>query len=95
MKFKTFYSFKDEQAFQTFLRTQEWKEGELDYVTFGGKVYTMHEFDNDGQQITWANKKHNLMLEVVTSNRYRNGWGDAVVYAYEASGLRTDISYAQ
>ncbi len=69
--------------------------GCLDYVTVGGLVYTMHEFDSDGRTITWANKKHGQMLEMTTSNRYQNGYSDARVEQYEPGYFRNDISYAQ
>ena len=53
---KTYYTFKNIRAFQSFLRTKEWKEGELDYITLGNKVFTMHEYDMDGKNMSWGNK---------------------------------------
>lgn len=92
---KTFYTFKNSRAFQTFLRNKEHKSGELDYITLGKHVYTMHEYDMGGRFITWANKKHEKMVEVETSDRYLNGYKDAIVRSYPAFYLRTDISYAE
>ena len=91
----SFYSFKDAADFQNFLRSGSWKDGELDYITFAGLVYTMHEYDSDGEQITWANKKHNKMVECKTYNRYRLGYNDAEVFDYDAPYLRNDINYYQ
>lgn len=90
---KTFYSFKNPEAFQSFLRTKIWKSGELDYVTVNKIIYTMHEYDLDGKTITWANKKHHKMIELTTKNRYKNGYSDAQVIEYEPFYLRTDIYY--
>ena len=96
---KTFHNFKNAEAFEKFLRTRYENcthgSGCLDYVTVGGILYTMHEYDMDGQTITWANKKHQLMLELTTRNRYKFGYRDAQVIEYEASYMRTDIAYAQ
>lgn len=95
---KTFHTFKTIDGFQKFLRSDRYKHeqsGTLDYVTVGGLVYTMHEYDMDGRSITWANKKHNKMIELETSNRYKNGYSDSIVTEYEPVGLRNDIVYAE
>jgi len=99
---KTFHTFTTPKSFEKWLQTKhstchpEMKYGGcLDYVTVGGILYTMHEYDSEGRTITWANKKKNRMLEMTTSNRYHNGYSDAKVEEYEASYMRTDISYAQ
>jgi hypothetical protein len=55
----------------------------------------MHEYDESGKLITWANKKHNLMIEMETENRYRNGYSDAKISQFEPYYMRSDISYAQ
>ena len=100
---RTFHTFKNTGTFQKFLRTkyQNCHQGKygnigcLDYVKVGGVLYTMHEFDLDGRTVTWANKKHEKMLEMTTFNRYHDGYADAVVEAYPAYYLRTDINYAE
>lgn len=99
---KTFHSFKDIYGFEKYLRTKHNTckhngkyGGCIDYVTIGGKVFTMHEYDESGKSVTWANKKLNLMVEAETSNRYQSGYYDAKVTDYYASYLRNDISYAQ
>lgn len=96
-KFETFYYFKNIEDFQNFLRTKEWKSGELDYITVGDRVYTMHEYDSDGQNMSWANKKHNELIDCDTSNRYGStGFTDAKLYLFEDYGfLRDDIHYQE
>lgn len=96
MRSKTFYSFKGVKSFETFLRTKTYKSGELDYVKVGGHIYTMHEYDCDGRYMSWGNKKHDKLIECVTSDRYNNGFGDAKLYLYHKYGfLRTDINYME
>ncbi len=85
--------FKDVQAFQDFL--QSGRTLKYDYVIVAGILYTMHEYDMEGKQVTWANKKHGKMIEVNTSDRYKNGYIDAQVLAYDAWYLRSDITYAE
>lgn len=96
---KTFHTFRTPELFQKFLRTKyntcHAQGGCLDYVTVSGIVYTMHEYDMDGKIITWANKKHEHMIELTTSNRYKNGYSDAEIITYNPSYLRSDISFAQ
>jgi hypothetical protein len=96
---KTYHTFATPETFQTFLRTRyancKHGSGCLDYVNVAGVLYTMHEYDNDGKQVTWANKKKNLMLEMDTTNRYQIGYHDAEVLSYPADWLRNDISYAE
>jgi len=89
----SFYAFKDTKDFQTFLQTKEWKDGEIDYITVTGIVYTMHEYDINGKSVTWANQKHQSMIEAETSNRYKNGYKDAIVSESKPFYLRNDITY--
>lgn len=101
---KTFHTFASVETFQKYLRTKhEHCEvagkygGCLDYVRVAGILYTMHEYDSAGKTITWANKKHNVQLELETANRYRDGgYDDAVVWLIEDPWyMRSDISYAE
>lgn len=95
---KTYHTFKNVENFQKFLRTKYracHESGCIDYVTVAGKVFTMHEYDSNGQLVTWANKKHNLMIEMETADRYKNGYGDAEVSQFNPYYMREDISYAQ
>ena len=91
----TVEKFKDVQALQDFYEAGN--KLKYDYVIVGGILYTQHEYDMDGRTVTWANKKHNMMIEVVTSNRYGElGYTDAKVSIYsEAPYLRNDITYAE
>jgi hypothetical protein len=95
----TYHSFKDCAAFQKFLRSGKYpachKGGCLDYLKIGGLVYTMHEYDETGQEVTWANKKRNWIIEMTTQDRYGLGYYDAEIQEFEAVGLRKDINYAQ
>jgi hypothetical protein len=94
---KTYHSFKDVASFQKFLRTKEWKSGELDYVKVNKIVFTMHEYDSSGHNMSWANKKRDMLIDCNTSDRYgRIGFRDAELSLYENYGLlRDDISYAE
>lgn len=66
-----------------------------DYVVVGKILYTQHEYDMGGRTVTYANKTHNRMLNIETSNRYGDtGWTDATVTEYETGYLRNDIVYA-
>ena len=67
-----------------------------DYIIVAGILYTMEEYDFNGQTVVWANKKHNLAIEVSTSNRYGStGYTDAKVIAYQPHSYRNDIVYAE
>ena len=97
---KTFHTFKDVQSFEQFIKTKYLKacghtSGCLDYVSVGGIVYTMHEYDDVGRLVSWANKKHNLMIEMETDNRYKFGYSDAKISQFEPYYMRNDINYAQ
>lgn len=103
---KTYHTFKTRESFQKYLQTKHSKcdvagkyGGCLDYVRVAGVLYTMHEYDHAGQYITWANKKHQMMMEERTRNRYakdtNNSYADAIVEIYPSSYLRNDINYAQ
>jgi len=86
-------SFKSIKDFENFYRSG--KSLKYDYVIVGGLLFTMHEYDMDGKYVTWANKKHNKMIEVKTSSRYKTGYIDAEMEEYEPSYLREDITYAE
>ncbi len=92
---KTYHTFKDIDRLTAFLRTSKWNSGELDFITVGGIVYTMHEFDDEGKYMNWANKKHDTLIQCDTSNRYSpSGFSDADCWLQENWGmLRSDISY--
>ena len=86
--------FIDAKHFQEFL--QSGKTLKYDYVIVGGILYTMEEYDIDGQCVIWANKKHSLQMSVDTINRYSDvGYTDAKVEIYPAYSFRQDIFYAE
>ena len=86
-------NFKDAKEFQDFL--QSGKTLKYDYVIVGGILYTMEEYDMDGKTVIWANRQHKIQMSVDTSNRYHNGYLDAIVSVYPATSWRNDIVYAQ
>jgi hypothetical protein len=99
-----FHSFKNEDTFKRFLETQyhgHWLTGfkhykkSLDCIAVKGILFTMEEYDNAGKSLTWGNKKKGKTLEVLTSNRYDNGYSDVQVSLYEAFSFRNDITYIQ
>ncbi len=87
---------KDSWSFKTLEEAQEYirKNKTPDYISVDGILYTMEEYDNSGRQILYANMRNKLTLEVTTQDRYKNGFGDAVLEQYPSSCWRNDISYA-
>lgn len=84
--------YKTEKHFQNRLR----RYGKTDdYIRVGGMLFTMEEYDRDGRTITYANRKYGKRITVETNDRYKNGFGDAVITLDDATSYRTDIYYAQ
>lgn len=66
----------------------------IDNVAIDDILYTMEEYDMDGQYIDLYNKRTDTMIEIETSNRYKNGWSDAKVWLFEKYGAyRNDINF--
>jgi hypothetical protein len=66
-----------------------------DYVAVDNVLYTMEEYDNDGQYIDYHNTRTGNTIKVSTENRYKLGYKDAVVDMYENYGIsRNDIVFA-
>lgn len=87
-------SFTDAEALQTFFRSG--KTLKYDYVIVEGKLFTMEEYDMDGKEIMFANRKYEKQLNIVTTNRYGSlGFTDAKVYMWDATSWRNDITYAE
>lgn len=87
-------SFADAQAFEDFLHTG--KTLKYDYVIVDGILYTMEEYDHDGKNVMWANRKHEMQMCVETVNRYGSlGYTDARVDIWPAISWRNDIAYAE
>jgi len=71
------------------------KNGADDYIAVDNLLYTMEEYDKGGQYIAYFNKRTGNMIEVLTSNRYKNGFGDAKLELFENYGVyRNDITHA-
>lgn len=86
--------FKTEKELQAFFESG--KTLKYDYVTVGKILFTMEEYDHDGQYITYANSKHKMQLRVDTSNRYGDaGFTDAKVYLWPVEYVRDGINYAE
>lgn len=99
-----FHNFKNTRTFTKWLTTQyhghfltgfKYYKKSLDCIAVKGILFTMQEYDNDGQIITWGNKKKAKTLELRTYNRYKKGYSDSVVEFYPAFGFRNDITYIQ
>lgn len=90
-----FHHFKTAADFQQFLQTKYKKDETIDYVDIDGILFTMDEYDLNGQTMTYYNKRLDLAFEVSTSNRYQNGFSDAQVSEiYNRGSWRNDINYA-
>ncbi len=86
--------FTDAQALQDFFRSG--KTLKYDYVTVNKVLYTLEEYDMEGDYMTYANDKHKLQLRVDTSNRYGAlGFTDATVYLWPVDYVREGITYAE
>lgn len=91
MRYKALKYFKTAEAFQEYLRNGGTS---LDSVCIGGNDYTQEEYDHSGVYVLYRNLKTNTVLELRTRDRYKYGFGDAIVEIYE-DGLmpRFDKSY--
>lgn|SRR3990167_876869 len=91
-----FYHFKDVKQFETFLQTSYEKGSEkIDYIDIAGILYTIEEYDMDGKQIMYYNKRTGLGFQIDTENRYGTlGFADAeVCEPYEVGCYRNDINF--
>lgn len=104
IKKHAFHVFKNVDTFTRFLETQyhghfltgfkHYKKS-LDCIAVNNILFTMEEYDSDGKYITWGNKKKGKTLELLTQNRYKNGYNDSKVDIYPSFGFRNDITYIQ
>lgn len=97
-----FHNFKDVKTFEKFLQGQyhnHWKnkfetyKKSLDCIAVDGILFTMEEYDSDGRTLTWGNKRLGKNLEVMTRDRYNDGYKDAKAEIYPSFGTRNDINY--
>ena len=87
----------DEHNFKTLEEAQNYirkNNKSPDYISVAGILYTMEEYDNDGQIIMYANRRNNTTIVLDTADRYKNGFGDAVLTALSAGSYRNDLVYA-
>ena len=88
---------KDSWNFKTLAEAENYirKNGTPDYIAIDNILYTMEEYDSSGRYIAYYNKRTDNHLEVITSDRYKKGFGDAELDLFENYGAwRNDISYA-
>jgi len=72
------------------------KNGCPDYIRVDGILYTMEEYDEAGKYIWYANKKHEMKIEVRTSDRYSDSkLSDAEIEISDSGCYRNDIVYAE
>lgn len=64
-----------------------------DIVKIDGVFYAMDNYDREGKQITYANKRTLTGFSVFTENRYYKGFSDAKVTEIEEVSIRNDINY--
>lgn len=90
------YAF-DRARFKTIDEMQEYIRNNTteDYVVVDNLLYTMEEYDMSGKQITYHNRRTGNTILVETKDRYKLGFGDAVVSLLKNYGIyRNDIAYA-
>jgi len=89
-----FYHFKTVKGFQNFLQKKYRSNGTIDYIDIGGILYTMSEYDMSGKIISYYNHRTGLGFDVITGNRYRDGFTDAYIEEpYEVGYYRNDITF--
>ncbi len=64
-----------------------------DTVKIGEIVFTMDNYDEEGLEVSYGNKRTFKGFTVETKNRYLNGFKNAVVSEIEESCIRNDICY--
>ena len=91
MRYKALKYFRSTVDYQKFLQNGGTS---LDSVNIAGVDYTMEEYDSEGKNIVYANRRTGTAFQLDTSNRYKNGFGDTeVTEIYPASSYRNDIVY--
>lgn len=85
------HKFTNEKEFEKYLHE---KNKAPDYISIAGVLYTMEEYDESGQSITYQNRRNGYQLEIMTTARYTNGYKDAEVIMYPAGWWRNDLVYA-
>ena len=84
--------FKNEKTFEKYVR----KNGTPDIVTVNNILFTMDNYDREGHEISYGNRKKQKSMFVETGNRYgSNKFKDAIVYIEDMCSYRTDIHYQE
>jgi hypothetical protein len=85
------------ERFASLAEAQEYirERGTPDTMAIDGVLYTMDEFDDSGNFISYQNRRNNSLLEVATSDRYSpSKFSDAVLDVQDAASYRTGFGYA-
>lgn len=64
-----------------------------DFVSVGGFVYTMDNYDEEGKELSFGNKKNEKGFLIKTKDRYNEGFKDAIIEEFEPCCFRNDIQY--
>jgi hypothetical protein len=76
---------------------ESWLREEMtapDYVKIGDLVFTLDNYDIDGKEMTYGNKRTFKSFSVFNEDRYGlNGLSDSEVSEIEESCIRNDINY--
>jgi len=84
-------SFPTLKAYERYLRKTN---NSLDNVKIGQIIYTMDNYDSDGRDINYGNKRTGKSFFITTSNRYGLGkFSDAKIERSDEGYSRNDISY--
>lgn len=87
---KECWKYKTAKDYQDYVR----KENEAhDVVIVENILYTMDNYDMSGKEISYGNLKHKKMLTIITEDRYKKGFGDAIVEIDDLYSWRNDITY--
>jgi len=84
-------NYKDLKVLEKYIQ----ENGFEDYFKVGGIIYTQQEYDEEGKQVSYGNKKNETGFIVNTENRYELGTKDAEIEEFDEWYLRNDISYLE
>ena len=82
-------SFKSFEELKTFIR----KNGVRDVFKVDNIIYTQDNYDKEGKEVSYGNKRTLKGFIVNTEDRYKKGTQDAEIEFLGDSCLRNDISY--
>jgi len=86
MELKNYKSFEELQEHIT-------ENGADDYFKVKGVVYTMDNYDEEGKEISFGNKKQDKAFKITTVNRYLGGFDFCEVEEFKPCCFRNDITY--